>query len=168
MRSDRHDAHDRRDGVSDAVQLPEPAADLLAVAVEVTEPWIRRSLVTVARAQGVDASTFDDLDAVVATCSADLLARLEALLATDVDQQRTNPLSLFRSAVAEASTMLGRHGVPEPATDAFAAEHFPDDPYRLGPASWSDIDEALHTPGLTWGAWKAMTVLQRRRDEGRR
>jgi hypothetical protein len=49
-----------------------------------------------------------------------------------------------------------------------ANRQVPDDLYGLGPATWSDIDPAMHDPGIAWGAWKAMTVLQRRRDEGRR
>jgi hypothetical protein len=40
--------------------------------------------------------------------------------------------------------------------------------FGLGPASWTDVDPELHEPGITWGAWKAMTVLRRRRDEGLR
>jgi hypothetical protein len=154
--------------VSDAVQLPEPAADLLAAAAEVTEPWIRRALVAGAAEQGVDATGWPDLDRGARETASALLERLAVLLATDVDEQRTNPLSLYRAAIADASTILGHHGVPVPAADPFAAEHFPDDHYRLGPATWSDVDETLHQPGLAWGAWKALTVLQRRRDEGRR
>jgi hypothetical protein len=38
----------------------------------------------------------------------------------------------------------------------------------LGPATWSDVHPDLQEPGLAWGAWKAMVVLRRRRDEGRR
>jgi hypothetical protein len=154
--------------VSDTAQLPEPAAELLDIAGRVTAPWLRRSIAGAAAAHGIDADEWNDLDAAVGRTSAVVLAQLEALLATDVDEQRTNPLSLYRAAVGDATDLLQRHGVPTPAPDAFAAEHFPDDPYRLGPATWSDVDPDLHTPGLTWGAWKAMTVLQRRRDEGRR
>ena len=67
-----------------------------------------------------------------------------------------------------STELLQRRGVAPPPSDDFAASRFPDDPYRLGPATWADVDDELHLPGLTWGAAKAMTVLQRRRDEGRR
>ena len=150
------------------MQLPEPAADLLVVVARVTEPWLRRAVVRAARAGGFDAAEWDDLDRVVADTAADLLVALERLLATDVDEQRNNPLSLFRSAIDAPTALLKAHGVPEPHLDRFAADHFPDDPYQLGPATWNDIDDELQTPGLTWGAWKAMTVLRRRRDEGLR
>ena len=154
--------------MSDAAQLAEPAAELLRVAERVTAPWLRRITVDAATRHGADASEWDDLAPTVATATHELLERLGALLATDVDEQRTNPLSLYRAAVVHVTSLLHARGVPAPAPDAFADEHFPDDPYRLGPAAWSDVDPDLHTPGLTWGAWKAMTVLQRRRDEGRR
>jgi hypothetical protein len=154
--------------VSSAVQLPEPAAELLAVAARVTEAWLRRSVVAAVADHRVDAAGWADLDDTIATTTTQLLHRLETLLATDVDEQRTNPLSLYRSAVAAPSELLGRLGVRAPAPDAFADAHFPDDPYRLGPAAWSDVDPEMQSPGLTWGAWKAMTVLQRRQAEGQR
>lgn len=150
------------------MQLPEPAADLLAVAARVTAPWLRRSIESAAGAGGVDTGDWDDLDRVVTDTASDLLDALERLLATDVDEQRNNPLSLYRGAIEAPTALLRTHGVPEPHIDRFAADHFPDDPYQLGPATWNDIDDELQTPGLTWGAWKAMTVLRRRREEGLR
>ena len=109
-----------------------------------------------------------DIEQMVQAVSVDLLDRLAQLLATDVDQQATNPLSILRGGVAAPTALLRSCGVPLPRGDAFASERFPDDVYRLGPATWSDVDPALHEPGLAWGAWKAMTVLRRRRDEGLR
>ena len=154
--------------MADDVQLPEPAADLLAVATRVSAPWLRRGIVRAASSGGADATEWDDLDHVVTEAVTDLLAALERLLATDVDEQRDNPLSLFRRATAAPTALLKARGVPAPRLDRFAADHFPDDPYQLGPATWNDIDDEMQTPGLTWGAWKAITVLQRRRDEGLR
>lgn len=154
--------------MADHVQLPEPAAELLAVAARVTEPWLRRGVERAARVGGATTADWSDLDSVVSETATDLLEALERLLATDVDEQRNNPLSLFRGAIEAPTALLRAHGVPEPHLDRFAADHFPDDPYQLGPATWNDIDDELQTPGLTWGAWKAMTVLQRRRDEGLR
>jgi hypothetical protein len=40
--------------------------------------------------------------------------------------------------------------------------------YDLTPASFADVDPALHEPGLVWGAAKAHVHLARRRREGRR
>ncbi|MEZ5227993.1 MAG: hypothetical protein R2710_15365 [Acidimicrobiales bacterium] len=52
--------------------------------------------------------------------------------------------------------------------DPFAVQTFPDDLYDLAPATFADIDEALHEPGLMWGAAKAHVHLSRRRAEGLR
>jgi hypothetical protein len=154
--------------VTDEVQLPEPAADLLAAAEAVSADWVRRSVESAARSSGVDPSGWHDLDDLADRVAAELLGRLAALLAADVDEQRTNPLSIYRAAIAEPNAFLLARRVPPPRPDGFTQSRFPDDPYRLGPATWSDIDPALHEPGLAWGAWKAMTVLQRRRAEGLR
>jgi hypothetical protein len=45
---------------------------------------------------------------------------------------------------------------------------FPDDVYDLTPASFADVDPALHEPGLVWGAAKAHVHLARRRRQGKR
>lgn len=109
-----------------------------------------------------------ELEAVVDRTSGRILNDLADLLARDVDDQPTNPLTIFRSALDEITGFLQLHKVPIPPIDRFVAERFPEDPYQLGPATWSDIDDDLHTPGLIWGAWKAKTVLDRRREEGKR
>ena len=93
-----------------------------------------------------------------------VLAELEALLAADVDAQQTNPLSVLRAATRYPTDVLARHGVHPARRDDFAARAFPADVYGLSPATWADIDESLVEPGLVWGAWKAMTVLGRRRE----
>ena len=92
-------------------------------------------------------------------------AAVRALLETDVDAQRTNPLSLLRDAVRYPTMVLQSAGVPAVASrDDFAARAFPEDVYDLAPATWSDVDPALQDPGITWGAWKAYVHLSRRRD----
>ena len=88
------------------------------------------------------------------------------LLALDVDQQRLNPLSLLRDAVRYPTTVLKASGAPLQRRDEFAERTFPDDVYDLSPASFADVDPALHEPGLMWGAAKAHVILHRRRSEG--
>lgn len=140
-------------------------ADLLAVAAEVAPDWLRRLVTERAPAGTLDADRRARLDEVVAAGTAGLLAALADLLAHDVDDQRTNPLSLFRDAVAGPTAMLRELGLPPAARDAFEAAAFPADVYGLAPATWAAVDPALHEPGIRWGAWKAMTVLARRRGE---
>ena len=155
--------------MTEDVQLDEPAAALLAVARTTVPGWLRRiTLAAAARADETSAEFADAVDQMVSTAAPKILDRLAELLATDVDRQPTNPLSILRDGVAAPTAVLLSHQVPVPMGDAFGSERFPDDVYRLGPATWADVDPELHEPGLLWGAWKAMTVLRRRRDEGLR
>jgi hypothetical protein len=106
--------------------------------------------------------------AAAARARADVGAELRAFLALDVDDQRTNPLAILRAAVRYPTAVLRDAGVPPVRRDEFKARAFPDDVYDLAPATWKDVDESLQEPGLIWSAWKAKTVLDRRRGEGRR
>lgn len=127
-------------------------------------PWLQRFAVDECRRRGVDAVAIEpDLEQVARDAADKALVDLADLLATDVDAQRTTPLSLLRASTVPVSELVDRHA---PAgVDAVAGRGGRD---PVGPATWSDVDPALHVPGLTWGAWKAMTVLARRRDEGLR
>lgn len=98
---------------------------------------------------------------------ADVGRELRTLLDTDIDQQRTNPLSVLRNAVRYPTAVLQAAGVPPVVRAAFEEQAFPDDVYNLSPATWRDIEESLHEPGLIWGAWKAKQHLERRRAEGK-
>jgi hypothetical protein len=157
--------------VADDVQpdepMSDPAAMLLDTARRVVPGWLREVTVDAARRGGVEAAQIEPhIDIVVERASAELLERLDVLLGTDVDEQRTTPLSLLRESVRAPTQLLHELGaIPPTSPDA---DRFPDDVYRLGPATWSDVHPSLHEPGLTWGAWKAMTVLSRRRDDGLR
>ncbi|MGE0877860.1 MAG: hypothetical protein AB7L13_00120 [Acidimicrobiia bacterium] len=99
--------------------------------------------------------------------AADVHEQLGAFLETDVDEQRTNPLSILRGAVTYATAALKDEQIPEVVRDEFAERAFPDDVYNLVPAGWNDIDVSLQEPGMIWGAWKAKQHLDRRRAEGR-
>lgn len=150
-------------------ELPEAADRLLAATRRLAPGWLGRVTRAAAAAGGVPIPEDDaELDAVVTDATNRLLADLAHLLTTDVDEQRTNPLSLFRDAITGPTALLQQRRVPAPATDPFVADRFPADVYGLGPAAWADVDPELHEAGITWGAWKAMTVLRRRREEGLR
>lgn len=100
--------------------------------------------------------------------TAEVVPRVRALLARDVDDQPTGPLALLRGAVVHPTGVLRAAGVPPVARDAVAVRLHPDDAYDLSPATFADVHPDLHEPGLTWGAAKAHVVLARRRREGRR
>jgi hypothetical protein len=81
--------------------------------------------------------------------------RLRELLAADIDDQHTTPLSLVRAAVRYPTEVLSAAGAPHAPRDRFAAGAFPSDVYDLSPASWAEVDPALVDPALAWGAAKA-------------
>jgi hypothetical protein len=94
---------------------------------------------------------------------ADVGEKLGALLAADVDAQRSTPLEVLRAAVRYPTEVLRGAGVPELSRDRFDAERFPDDPYGLSPASLGAVDPGLAEPAVAWGAAKAMAHRRRHR-----
>jgi hypothetical protein len=92
-------------------------------------------------------------------------SRLEDLLSRDVLEQRTNPLAVFRQATRPMTELLKNLGCPPVTRDEFDERSFPDDVYGLSPATWADIDEAMVEPGIEWGAWKAATIMMRKKNQ---
>jgi hypothetical protein len=152
-----------------AGDVDEHDAALLAAVDRAVPGWVVRSVQQVAGAAGIaiDGSARARLDAAAAAAQGEVRDRLERLLALDVDEQRTNPLSILRDAVRHPTAVLRSLKVPPVPRDDFARSAFPDDDYGLTPATWRDVDESLHEPGIVWGAAKAHRVLARRRAEGR-
>ena len=92
---------------------------------------------------------------------------LQQLLSEDVDAQRSNPLHILRRSTAIATEVLQSAQIPPVHRDEFYKSALPDDVYAIGPHTWRDLSEEVHEVGITWGAWKAATVIQRRRAEGK-
>lgn len=142
----------------------EEASGRLASAVEgALATWVERS---VRRRLGEWGAPIDPATLAAATdaghqATAEVGAELRLLLATDVDEQWTNPLSLLRAAVRYPTEVLRRAGVPPVVRDAYDEAHFPDDDYDLAPRSFADVDPSLHDVGLAWGASKAAAHLSR-------
>ena len=90
---------------------------------------------------------------------------VRALLESDVDDQRTTPLSILRDAVRYPTAVLAAAGVPEVVRDPMDEAMFPDDPYGLTPAALGDVDPGLAGLGIAWGAAKA-SVHRRRHRRG--
>jgi hypothetical protein len=91
----------------------------------------------------------------------DLVPRLRALVAQDVDEQRTNPLAILRDAVRYPTEVLLAAGAPPVERDDFQRERFPDDVYDLVPTSFADFGPEVADAGIAWGAAKAWTHRQR-------
>ena len=140
----------------------DPPARLLAAMGEAVDDWLRRLVIEAARRGGVPTDRrADEIDRMVAAEAPRLMGQLADLLGCDVEAQTTTPLALLRAATGGPSRLLAAWGVPVPPADRFESSMLANDPYRLGPANWADVDERLHEPGLAWGAWKAITVMRR-------
>ncbi len=93
--------------------------------------------------------------------AAEVGAEVRALLAADIDEQWTTPLSLLRAAVRYPTRVLEDAGVPPVERDPIQERLLPGDIYDLSPASFADVDPALAEPGMVWGAAKALAHRRR-------
>lgn len=139
-------------------------SERLCVAVEsVLGGWVERSV----RRRLIDWTGSADPAAMAAAATSgrraavEVGAELRRLLATDIDQQWTNPLSILRRAVRYPTAVLRGAGVPPIVRDSYDERHFPDDDYGLTPLTFADVDPSLHDLGLAWGATKARAHLAR-------
>lgn len=156
--------------MTDRGQLTDPPAALADAVAAVVEDWLVRCVTATAAAHlgSCSAELRARADAMARRAGPEVIERLRAVLDADVDAQRAGPLATLRSAVIHPTAVLVEAGIPEVSRDEFERRAFPEDRYRLSPATWSDVDPSLHEPGIVWGAWKASTVLRRRRAEGKR
>ena len=139
-------------------------AEALARAVDAALPgWVERVVEARLRAAfgPADPAAMAEARRAGETARAEVGGRIRALLAQDIDEQRTNPLAILRTAVRYPTEVLRAAGAPPVGRDDFAADRFPDDVYDLTPASFADIDPALAQPGIVWGAAKAWTHMRR-------
>ena len=140
------------------------AAGALADAVEAAVPaWVERCVDRVYRAWAgpPPVSVVADAHAAGAAAAADVGPRLQSLLASDIDDQRTTPLSIVRGAISYPARVLADAGVPAVRRGERDEAMFPDDAYDLSPAKFSDIDPQLNDLAIAWGAAKAWAHKQR-------
>jgi len=147
----------------DERQLAAYADELYAAVVDAIPGWVRRLTTERAAAGGasVDPAALDDVSAETRDV---VVPELGRILNADVDHGAGSPLAAVRSGVGPMTALLEQVGAAKPPRDEFVANAFPDDPYDLGPAAFSDIDPGLHEPGLIWGAARAHVHLRRRRE----
>lgn len=91
-----------------------------------------------------------------------IMDELTALIAQDVTDQRTTPLHIVRRNLAPLTRLLTDAGAPAPRRDPLRVEMSPHDYYDIEPARFDEIHPDLGSLALTWGAAKAMLVLDRR------
>jgi len=140
------------------------AAGLVDAMQSAIGPWIHRAVISRCGPE-LSASVEARTQVAAAEATADLTGQLATLLALDIDQQWTNPLSIIRSGVHHANAVLVAAGVPPTDRDSSARGLHPEDVYDLGPASFADLSPAVHEAGLAWGAAKAYVHLHRRKSE---
>ena len=162
------------DSTPGASDDPDDVARLVAYAATLADgiegalpDWVARAVAARAVPAGIEVPDHE-VAAAVDRALAEVVPAVRELLATDIDEQRTNPLHLLRGAVRYPTEVLAAAAVPPVVRDPDAARLFPDDVYDLTPGSFADIDPALHEPGLHWGAAKAHVHLARRRAAGQR
>lgn len=145
----------------------EDHARALADAIEAALPgWVRRSVAArMAAPPEIDGPSTAWVTAAAAEAGErarlEVGPRIRALLDADIDDQRTTPLALLRSAVSYPTAVLVAAGRPAVPRDQAQQRLFPDDIYDLNPATFADVDPALADLGLAWGAAKAWTHRQR-------
>jgi hypothetical protein len=137
----------------------EAAEQLLRAADAVIPAWLERCVRRICSQQGIESAELDaKISTMVRQASPMVLGELGAAV-TGV--RADNPLQVFRRAVVYPTLVLGELGAREVRRDEFSRESFPNDIYGLSPATWIDVDEALHDPGLIWGAWTAREAMNR-------
>ncbi len=143
--------------------------DLYTAVISAVPSWVSRRILEISSHGGVSAGAdlMGAIDEVIAVTLQQVSGDLLSLLATDVDKQRFNPLQVIREANVFANEALDVAGVPVPHRDEFDAQVMPRDIYAVGPLTWRDLSDEVHDAGINWGAWKAATVLTRRRAEGK-
>jgi hypothetical protein len=150
---------DERDPDDRLAELGEALAEEVSAAVP---EWVLRCVETrlPRSAPGRDA-IMAEAGVAAARARQEVAEKLHALLAVDVDAQRSTPLAVVRAAVAYPTEVLRRAQVPPVPRDPFVSERFPDDPYGLTPASLQAMDPALGDLAIAWGAAKALAHRHR-------
>jgi hypothetical protein len=100
-----------------------------------------------------------------ASLSSSVDQALRAFLTSDIDTQRTTPLTIIRNHLAPVTELLHRVGCAHATRDPFDESAFPDDIFAVGPHAWADFGDEVHEAGLRWGAAKAMAHRQRHRSQ---
>lgn len=141
------------------------ACELAAAAEAALPGWVERCVATILDAWqgGPTPAQQEAARAAGQRAVAEVGPRLRSFLDADIDEQRSTPLTILRSAVRYPTEVLQAAGVPPVEREAFAEEVFPGDSYGLTPVTFADIDPALAEPAIQWGAAKAF--LHKRRHQ---
>jgi len=146
-------------------RVQEHATALADAVVAALPGWVERCVVRILAAwrpgESPPADVMEQARAAGVRAAEDVGPRVRALLAADIDDQRSTPLALVRGAVRYPTEVLRTAGVAEVERDPMQVRLLPDDPYDLSPATFADIDPTLADAGMVWGAAKALAHRRR-------
>jgi hypothetical protein len=128
--------------------------------------WVERSVVRILvawKGSEPDPAVLEEAREAGRRAAEEVGGQVRALVDADIDDQRTTPLALLRTAVRYPTAVLRDAGVPPVERDPIQVRLLPDDDYDLSPATFADIDPALADPGMLWGADKALAHRRRHR-----
>ena len=163
-----HTLHRDMENQPDASALEPYADDLYQAVTRAIPRWISTQVAEIA------SMSIDETSPEFQTALADVTKQTQnvasqnllSLLATDVDAQQSNPLHVLRASTSYATQMLQDFGVEPARRDEYEVRAMPNDVFSIGPLTWRDLGEEVHDAGISWGAWKAATILTRRREDG--
>ena len=152
----------------EALELEPYPDDLYQAVIRAVPPWITKQVAEIASLSINETSQeFTSALADVAEHTLQVVSKdLFMLLATDVDAQQSNPLHVLRASITSATQLLQTFGATPAQRDEYEIRAMPDDLFSIGPLTWRDLGEEVHDAGISWGAWKAATILTRRRADG--
>lgn len=151
------------DDLSDAAVYRRICDELVEAVQAALGPWVLSSIERCAGTRAPDLAAAAD-DAAV-RCEREVGDAVAALVAQDIDEQRTTPLAILRAASRYPAEVLAAAGVAAPVRDPFDERANPDDRYAVGPETWADLGPAVADAGIAWGAAKAHRHLRRRRGD---
>ena len=152
----------------EALELEPYPDDLYQAVISAFPGWIIKQVAEIASLSINETSQeFTSALADVAQHTLQVVSKdLFSLLATDVDAQQSNPLHVLRTSTASATQLLQSFGATPARRDEYEVRAMPNDVFSIGPLTWRDLGEEVHDAGISWGAWKAATILTRRRADG--
>ena len=163
-----HTLHGDMEKQPDASALEPYADDLYQAVTRAIPRWITTQVSEIA-SLSIDETSQEFQSAladVAKQTHQEVSQNLLTLLVTDVDAQQSNPLHVLRASTSFATQMLQSFGAEPARRDEYEVRAMPHDVFSIGPLTWRDLGEEVHDAGISWGAWKAATILTRRRADG--
>ncbi len=124
-------------------------------------PWLM--LVVTERFGGaIPPESAEAVEAAVSAAADEAHRSLTELALASPETPLSGPLERLRRSVQPVTDMLDAASVPKPPRNPVDMEMRPNDTYAIGPLTFTDLSQDVHTAGITWGAAKAYIHTRRR------